>query len=166
MHPAASVFFQSGPQRPPCRSRSQSVEMVGFSHPATPLHILSLIILVFDSGDIGHVSSRFPLLDTFSIILTETFSCPSSHFFESHQGNACNTVCSWMGCDCCGAQEKAIGKIADNDKRSCTDVPFLLLFLGFWAAIIILMAVAIQGYGGRQPANMNAYVSSGEFICI
>jgi len=61
-----------------------------------------------------------------------------------------------MGCDCCGEKEKAIGKITDNDKRSCTDIPFLLLFMGFWAAIIILMAVAIQGYGGRQPANMNA----------
>lgn len=54
--------------------------------------------------------------------------------------------CAWLGCAAGSSEEKGVTKI--NDDRSCTDIPMLLLYIGWCAAVLIIMGVAI-GRGGN-----------------
>lgn len=59
---------------------------------------------------------------------------------------------NWLGCSC---EEKGDTPLFQIQKRrSCTDVPFLLLFVGFWAVIVIMLDISVVD----KKANPNRLV--------
>ena len=69
---------------------------------------------------------------------------------------------NWIGCSCGSAiGEKGLTKI--NKDRNCTDIPFLLLFLGVWGAVLAVMGTAINR-GGNINKMLHGVDYNG-FIC-
>jgi len=59
---------------------------------------------------------------------------------DDREMNCCQSVCYAIGCNCCGGDvyDSRLDKVADNEDRACTDVPFCLLLICIFIAQCVI----------------------------